>query len=124
MMKKAGFLVSVVVLLLIITVLIAATARLQSNSSRKTEEAYYVQLERKYVKEMEKLLNTAGFQNSGIMLTRTVYEDNRREYHIVVHNGRFDSLSASEKEDLVRELKEIGFIEEDCSFIYSLTGNA
>lgn len=124
MMKRAGFLMTAGILLLTITVLIAAIARLQSNGRKRTEEAYYVELEREYVKEMKELLNTAGFQNSGVMLTRTVYEDSRREYRIVIHNGRFDSLSAAEKEDLVRELKSIGFMEADCSFVYSLTGNA
>lgn len=124
MMKRIGFWVTAGVLLLSITVLIAAIAGLQSDDGKRTAEAYYVELEREYVKDMKEFLNTAGFQNSGVMLTRTVYEDSRREYHIVIHNGRFDSLSTTEKEELVRELKSIGFMEADCSFIYSLTGNA
>lgn len=124
MRKNAGFIAAVLVLLMVSTVCIAATVRLQNGSARRVEEIRYVQLEKKYVREMREILNTEGFVNSGIMLTRTVYEDNSREYHIAIHHGRFDSLSTGEKEALVEELKGAVFEEEDCSFIYSLTGNA
>lgn len=124
MRGNAVFITAVMVLLLISAVCIAGTAKLQNGGAKRTEEARYVQLEREYVREMQTILNTEGFINSGVMLTRTIYEDNSREYHIAIHHGRFDSLSTGEKEALVEELKSAVFEEEDCSFIYSLTGNA
>lgn len=124
MRKNAGFIAAVLGLLLISTVLTAATAGLLKDGGKRAEDAYYIQLEQEYVREMREVLNTAGFQNSGVMLTKTIYEDNSREYHIAIHHGRFDSLSAGEKEALMEELKGIVFEKEDCSFIYSLTGNA
>lgn len=124
MRGNAVFITAVMVLLLISAVCIAGTAKLQNGSAKRAEEARYMQLEREYVREMQTILNTEGFINSGVMLTRTVYEDNSREYHIAIHHGRFDSLSIGEKEALVEELKSAVFEEEDCSFIYSLTGNA
>lgn len=123
MRENAGFITAVTVLLLVSAVLIAATAQ-TVGGKKGGEEAYYVQLEREYVQEMQDILNSSGFANSGVMLTKTIYEDNSREYHIAIHHGRFDSLSAGEKEALVEELKGIVFEEEGCSFIYSLTGNA
>ncbi|MCH5270020.1 MAG: hypothetical protein J1E83_04665 [Lachnospiraceae bacterium] len=124
MRGNAVFITAVLALLMISAGCIAGTVRLQNDSAKRTEEARYVQLEREYVREMQTILNTEGFINSGVMLTRTVYEDNSREYHIAIHHGRFDSLSTGEKEALVEELKSAVFEEEDCSFIYSLTGNA
>lgn len=124
MKKNAGFTAVVLGLLLTSAVLTAATAELLKESDKRPEEAYYVQLEQEYVREMWTVLNTAGFQNSGIMLTKIIYEDNSREYHIAIHHSRFDSLSAGEMEALVEELKACNFKKEDCSFIYSLTGNA
>lgn len=124
MRRNAVFITAVLILLLISAVCIAGTLRLQSGGAKRAAEARYVQLEREYVREMKAILNKEGFVNSGVMLTRTIYEDNSREYHIAIHHGRFDSLSAGEKEALVEELKSAVFEDEDCSFIYSLTGNA
>lgn len=123
MKKNIAFTAAVMGLILISMVLMAATAGLLNEGDRREEEAYYVQLEQEYVRQMCEVLNTAGFQNSGVMLTRTIYEDNSREYHIAIHHGRFDSLSAGEKEALVEELKAFVFEKEGCNFIYSLTGN-
>lgn len=124
MRKNVGFMAAVLGLLMFSMVLIAATAGLLHDGDKRAEEDCYVQLEREYVKKMREILTAEGYENSGVMLTRTVYEDNSREYHIAIHHGWFDSLSAVEKEVLIEELKGCVFEKEDCSFIYSLTGNA
>lgn len=124
MRKNAGFITAVLILLTISVVCIVGTAGLLNDRTDRSEELHYVQMEQEYVREMQAILNTEGFVNSGVMLTKIIYEDNSREYHIAIHHGRFDSLSTGEKEALVEELKGAVFEEGDCSFIYSLTGNA
>lgn len=124
MRNNIGFVTTVFGLLFLSTVLITATGGLLQNGGKRAEEDYYVQLEREYVNKMQEVLNTAGYVNSGVMLTKIIYEDNSREYHIAIHHCLFDSLNAGEKEALMEELKGCVFEKENCSFIYSLTGNA
>lgn len=124
-MKKTGnFVIATVVLVLVTVFCTAGTVYSKEKEERKVSEAYYRELEREYVKELRKYLNEAGFTDSGVMLTRTVYEDGSREYHVTVHNRRFDRLTEAEKESLMQELLEKAFTEENCSFVHSLTGNA
>ncbi len=124
MKRNAAFFTAVAALLLTGIVLIGAVIRIQEHGEEKEREARYLQLEQEYLDRMREVLKEEGFADSGVMLTRTVYEDERREYCIAIHHGRFGGLSEQEKEALVRELENVSFEEEDCSFIYSLTGNA
>lgn len=124
MKKEIGFLTVTVFLVLVTALSVAGVAKCQSSEDMKVSESYYQKLEQEYVRAMREYLDEAGFLNSGVMLTRTVYEDGSRECHISIHNGRFDSLTKEEKEALIRALSEKAFEEERCSFVYSLTGNA
>lgn len=124
MKKFIGF-VTVTVLLVFVTAFsITGVAKCQSREDMEIAESYYQQLEQEYVKEMREYLTAQGFLNSGVMLTRTVYEDGSRECHISIHNGRFDRLTEAQKADLILALSEKAFKEENCSFVYFLTGNA
>ncbi len=124
MKRNVYFSAAAAALLLMFMVLTGAIVRIQGHNAEKESEARYIQLEREYVGRMREMLDAAGFRNSGVMLTRTVYEDNTKEYCVAIHHSRFDSLSAEEKEALVEELRSMGFEEKNCSFVYSLTGNA
>lgn len=124
MKRTAGFIAITVLLVLVSAFCITETVKSQSSKDMEISEEYYRQAEKQYVKEMREYLGEAGFSNSGIMLTRTVFADGSREYRITVHNSRFDNLKQEEKEELIDALKQRAFQEENCSFAHSLEGNA
>ncbi|MGN1147831.1 MAG: hypothetical protein ACI4TB_05375, partial [Lachnospiraceae bacterium] len=124
-MKKTGSFVAVTIFLVLLSAFfITGTVKSQSKEEMKLSEEYFHQLEKEYVKEMREYLNEAGFTDSGVMLTRTVFEDGSREYQVAIHNSRFDSLAEAERMNLIQELEKKVFKEENCSFAYYLTGNA
>lgn len=123
MKKTGGYVAATVLLVLISAFCVAGTVKSQGREEPLSEQ-YYLELEREYVKSMRAYLNEAGFADSGVMLTRTVYEDGSREYHITIHHSRFDRLTEAEKESLLQILREKAFEEPHCSFVHSLTGNA
>lgn len=124
MKRKIGFAVSVCVLVLITVFSAVGVVHAQEKDSFMAAESYYQNLEKKYVKEIRECLSSSGYSNSGVMLTRTVFEDGSREYLISIHNGRFDRLTDREKEVLVNSLAKKAFQEENVRFVYSLEGNA
>ena len=124
-MKKTKLFVMITIgLIMIIILSVTKTVQCQEQTTARQNEQYYVVLEKEYVSQLREYLNEEGFLNSGIMLTRVVSEDGSREYTLTVHNSRFDRLTDSEKEALIRELEERAFEAENCSFVHSLTGNA
>lgn len=124
MKKMTGFIFMTVMLVLVSAFCITGTVMSQSTQAAAENEAYFLSLERAYVKEMRQYLQDAGFRNTGVMLTRTIDEDGVREYEATIHNSRFDRLTEEERAALVQELAGLAFEEEKCSFTYSLEGNA
>ena len=122
-MKKIGFGVVTVLLVLIIAFSVTSTVKSQSREALTVNEAYFQVLEKEYVAVMREYLNEEGFTNSGVMLTRTVFEDGSREYQIAVHHSRITDLSEIEQTKLTEALLEKAFVEENCRFVCQLTGN-
>ncbi len=124
MKKKIAFWGFTCFLVLVTALSVAGVAKCQSMEELTRQEAYYSRLEEEYVATLRAYLNEIGYRDSGVMLTRTVFEDGSRECSIVIHNRRFDRLSGEEKEALTEELAGMAFAAERCAFRFSLTGNA
>lgn len=122
-MKRVGFAVGTVLLVFVIAFSVTSTVKSQSKEELAANEAYFQVLEKEYVTAMRDYLNEAGFRNSGVMLTRTVFEDGSREYQIAIHHSRIIGLSGAEQKALKEELLEKAFTEENCSFVCCLTEN-
>lgn len=124
-MKKTVSFIGITVLLILTTAFcVAGTVQSQSSRDIQQAEAFYQELEDDYVEEIRAYLTEAGYVNSGIMLTRTVFEDGRREYQLTVHNGRFSGLTGEEAEVLAEVLEEKAFSKDGCSFQCLVKGNA
>ena len=121
MKHTKGFIILTSFLVFIIAFSIAGTVNSKEDKNRKVKESYYQELEQVYVQEMREFLNGEGFENSGVMLTRIVYEDESREYQISIHNSRFNKLTEEEKALLIDNLKEKEFKNDNCSFVHSLS---
>lgn len=124
MKKNILFYIVITVLALTFLCSMNGIAAEKSTKACRETESYYYELEQEYLKAMREYLNQEGYMNSGVMLTRTVYEDGSRAYLIRVHNSKFGGMTAEEKEMLIVELSEKAFVEENCSFEHLLTGEA
>ncbi len=124
MKKNIVFYTVIIVLVLTCLCSMNGIAAEKSTKASREKENYYYELEQEYLKAMRAYLNQEGYMNSGVMLTRTVYEDGSREYLIQIHNSKFDGLTEEEKETLIVALEEQAFAEENCSFEHLLKGKA
>lgn len=123
-MKKTVSFIGITFFLILTTAFcVAGTVQSQSSHDIQRQESFYRELEDMYVEEIRAYLAAEGYANSGIMLTRTVCEDGRREYRLTVHNGRFARLTGEETKALAATLEEKAFLEEDCSFQCLVKGN-
>ena len=79
-------------------------------------EGYYRELEKGLVEEVKEFLNGEGFVHSGVMLTRVVDADGRREYTLTVHHGKIDRMAEENRLLLLERLERIAFDDPDSVF--------
>ena len=96
-----------VLLVLIITFFTTGTVMGMEKGNVKVDEKYYRQLEQEYVRQVRTYLSDAGYDNSGVALTKVLYEDGSREYTLNIHHRRIERLTYTEQERLKEEL--VGF---------------
>lgn len=120
--KRAGMAVfgAVTVLLVLIAALfMGKTVMSRTEVGARELEDYYLARERELTREIREFLGNEGLENSGIMLTRVVQEDGSRLYTVTVHHSRIDSMAAEERCQLLSQLEEFAFMEENCSFSHT-----
>lgn len=114
--KRGGFPAVVLFLTLITVFCSVGTAMSRSDLSIQELEGYYHEKEKVLVEEARELLEARGFANSGVMLTRMVDGDGRREYTLTVHHGKIGRLHEEEQAALMAELEKIVFEDEGSVF--------
>ena len=118
-MKRVGyFTITTIVLVLVITFCAVGTVKSISKESAASEEAYYQELEKNYIRQVRAYLEEEGFRNSGVTMTRVLTQEGKREYNVLIHNSRLNNLSDAEKEGLKAELKELYSGMEECGFYH------
>ena len=108
--------ISIILSTLFTTFCVTGIVRGQSNNDLYINETYYHELEQQYRKDIITFLNTNGFQNSGVMITRIIDEDQIREYQIKIHHDRFVDYNDLMKESIRKEILEKAFLEDNCIF--------
>lgn len=121
MKSKRRFIILTTFLILIIAFSIAGTVNSKEDKNHKVEENYYQQLEDEYLQKIREFLSEEGYGNSGIMLTRIVYDDGFREYQVSIHIGRYRNMNEEEKDFLIKGIQERAFQDDKCSFRQSLS---
>lgn len=114
--QRVRFWVTAVVLMSMALTFSTATVMSRTDLSVQELEGYYQEKERMLVKETKAFLEEAGFQYSGVMLTRVVDGDGRREYTVTVHHGKIDRMCDDSRALLMEGLEKIVFEDKDCSF--------
>lgn len=97
---KKGFVMITVLLILVTVFCTTGTVMGMEKGKADVDEKYYRQAEKEYVKEVRSFLKEAGYENSGVTLTKLIYADGTREYTLSVHHKRIGKLSLSEQDAL------------------------
>lgn len=115
---KRSFIVVVVFLLSMTGIFAKGTMVSQAKSRIQEENKAYHEMEKAYIKEVKEVLKEAGFENSGINLTKVIDERGTRTYTLLVHNSKINKLDAAEKESLLLQLENIRFEDEQCKICH------
>ncbi len=111
---KKSFLAVLILLMCITGVFIKGTVVSQAKSKIQEENKIYHEMEKTYIKEVKAVLEEAGFENSGVNLTKVIDENGGRAYTLLIHNSRINKLESEEKEALLLKLEGICFGDETC----------
>ena len=114
--EESRFMVAAVLLLLAAVYFWTAAAVSGMEVSAGELETYYSEKERELVAEARACQDREGFRNSGVMLTRVVDEDGRRQYTLTVHHGKIDDMEEDDRAALLDSLGKIIFLDASCSF--------
>ena len=116
MKNTCTFIVVTILLILVSTFFISGTVQSQSAENISETERYYQELEKEYVREIRNYLNTQGYENSGVTLTRTVDEQGSREYQVTLHHKYLKKLSPQEQENIFEMIEAMAFQADGCIF--------
>lgn len=118
--RQKGFWILTAILISTMISCIKATAMSMGNRERAGENHYYAELERDYVDRTQRFLEEEGYHNCGVNMLRVTNQDGSREYKILLHHRRFESMSAEEKTQFEKILGDMEFQDAACSFRYEL----
>lgn len=112
------FAIITVILVLVIAFSFAGTVMSRTDFDTAELEGYYRTMEEQLTKDTRAYLNSIGYENSGVMVTRVVNIDGTREYKVTVHHSDINRLNADEREVLASKLAGLCFEDERCSFYH------
>lgn len=117
--RKLALSVILTVASLLLTVFcICGTVSVRNSGRGQMQDRYYRSLEQEYKQELCHLLETEGYQNSGIMLTYVTEEDGIRSYTVTIHHRRIDQLDEESRQELISRCREVPFPTSDCLFFH------
>ena len=122
MMRMGGksFGAVTVLLLLVIVFCVKGTVTSRESDERGKKNRHYAVLEQEYRNRTRQLLEEQGLRDCGINIRWVADVDGSREYTIVLHHRKLNSMTEEEKLALTDMLAELEFQDEACSFLYEL----
>ena len=119
-MERRNYSFWVMTMLLVIIILFCSTQTVLSQRSgmSKEQRQYYADMERAYLSDIESLLCQKGYLHSGINIRWVSDVEGLRDYTVMIHHSRIDSLDIHEKEALLNELKTVEFKDSGAIFSY------
>lgn len=120
MKKNIGFVLLTFFLILVTGCSMGGVAMGQPRDSVRVNEQYYGQLEEEYIKEVRGLLDEAGLEHAGVMLTHVREEDGTRIYTLSVHHRSYSCLDQEERDSLTRALSGCSFEPDRCVFVQKM----
>ena len=119
-MKRKNNFFTAASIFLIFVILFCSTETVMSQNKtddRRTRQ-YYAEMEEEYRTNISQMLDEKGFINSGVNIRWVSDEDGTRTYTVIIHHRRINALDDKDKDELLHELAELEFVDENCSFRY------
>ncbi|MBR1691944.1 MAG: hypothetical protein IJ711_04130 [Lachnospiraceae bacterium] len=119
-MKRSVFIMMTILLSAVIVISCRQTVQAQ-RESRVLADAQSVHImEEEYETKVKEVLHANNLTNAGVMMTKVIYADGRREYTVKIHDRRLETLSADDRTKLLVQLSEIGFPLSECQISHLL----
>ena len=119
-MKRSVFIMMTILLSAVIVISCRQTVQAQ-RESRVLADAQSVHImEEEYDTKVKEVLHANNLTNAGVMMTKVIYADGRREYPVKIHDRRLETLSADDRTKLLVQLSEIGFPLSECQISHLL----
>ena len=117
-MKRNIFYVVTTILLLLIVFFSRETVYAQREGRIAVDSEVQKQIEKEYVEQVKEILDGHHLSNSGVMMTKVIYGDGRREYTVKINNRVIQQMTSYEQAQLKTEMEKISFPLPNCSFTY------
>ena len=108
---KKGFLLITALLIFVAVFCTTGTVMGMEKDAARVDEKYYKQMEKEYVMQVRSYLQEEGYENSGLTLTKVLFEDGSREYTLNVHHKRINKISETEQNALRNKLVQFADME-------------
>lgn len=104
---KKGFVLITLILILVTAFCTTGTVMGMEKDKLSVDETFFEEMERDYVYKVRQYLDAEGYCNSGVALTKVLFEDGSREYTLNVHHRRFGKLEQAKQEELKSMLADM-----------------
>lgn len=118
MKRNTLFLITTILLLSMVAFFSRETVQAQRAGRITVDDAGLKQLEQVHEEAVKQILKEHNISNSGVMMTKVIYGDGRREYTVSIHNRVLQAMTAYEQAELKGELERITFPLQGCTFSY------
>ena len=123
MKRNIFYVITTILLLLLIIFFSRETVYAQREGRIAIDSEAQKQLEREHVEAVKEILGGHNFSNSGVMMTKVIYGEGKREYTVKIHNRLIQQMTSYEKATLISEMENISFPLPNCSFSYEFLEN-
>lgn len=118
MKRNIFYVVTTILLLLLIVFFSRETVYAQREGRVAVDSEVQKQIEKEYVEQVKEILDGHHLSNSGVMMTKVIYGDGRREYTVKINNRVIQQMTSYEQAQLKTEMEKISFPLPNCSFTY------
>lgn len=117
-LKNQGFLLITALLIFITALSIAGTVQSKERDLFEVNNPVIKEQEKACMEEIKTVLQNYQCKNSGITMTKTIDIKGSRQYQVTIHHDKISHMNVDEKEELKRDLENIGFYEENFKITY------
>ena len=123
-MKRNIFYVMITILLLLCIAFFSRETVQAQRAGRITVDTEGQRaIEKKHVEQVKAVLQEHHLTNSGVMMTKVIYENGKREYTVKINNRLLQKMTSYEQMQIKNKLENIAFPLPDCSFSYEIMEN-
>ncbi len=117
-MKKNEYLYAVVTIMLAAVIFFTTTLTVLSQSRDRQRKQYYVCAEKMYLNQVRDILDGEGYEHGGVTVRWVEEADGMRNYTVLIHHKKINSLDVDGRDKLLEILSKVGFADQNCSFKY------